>query len=188
MINGNIINKISLGIIWGLLVSPISLFSVPNPPPVKKELTPLKQIEKRAKKLENEIMAPCCFGGTLVSHSESSLTIEMKENLRVMLKRGLTDEQVIDKMVEHYGKKMGLPPNEWQRIRATPQKTGFNLLVWILPILGALFGAMLVIWIIYVFVKRSIPLKKDGADMEPKNVSSEMEKRIEDELNKIEVL
>lgn len=145
-------------------------------------------LEKRAKKLENEIMAPCCFGGTLITHAESSLTTEMKKNLRFLLKKGLSAEKVIKNMVEHYGKKMKLPANEWQRIRATPEKAGFNLLVWLLPVFGSIAGVILVGWIIYIFVNRGTALKKKKIVPQPETVNPEMKKRIDEELEKIESL
>ncbi len=143
------------------------------------------QMEKRAQKLQGDIMAPCCFGGTLNQHAESALTVEMKARIRTFLKQGMTDKQVVDAMVEYYGKKMGLPKNQWERIRATPEAKGINLLVWILPILALFLGALFVYWILKRFVNQNQNNKPNNPQIPTKDtnaISPEMSKRIEDKL------
>lgn len=142
-----------------------------------------KTIEKRAQKLENNIMAPCCFGGTLTQHAESQLTVEMKARIRMLLKQGLSDKKVIDSMVKYYGQKLNLPPNQWERIRATPEAKGFNLLVWFLPIIALLAGAILVYWLLKRFVmKNKQQSHSKPADETSNSLSPEMHQRIENQL------
>jgi cytochrome c-type biogenesis protein CcmH len=54
-----------------------------------------------------------------------------RAEIRNLLEQGYTEEQVKAYFVERYG----------QRVLATPQARGFNILVWGLPVIGLLIGA-----------------------------------------------
>jgi len=136
-------------------------------------------LETRARNLENHIMAPCCFGGTLSQHAESPLTVDMKGRIRLLLRQGMSDDQVIDFMVQYYGKQMNLPPNQWERIRATPQTKGVNLLAWLLPGFAFLVGGVLIGLILRRFVRR----QKQSPAPENHTISPQMEERIARELD-----
>lgn len=186
--------KLSTIVLFVSLVIPISKgFARPEFSKKRETTTVLPdnaQLEERALKLENEIMAPCCFGGTLTQHAESPLTQEMKARIRLYLRQGMNDEKIIQTMVNFYGQKLNLPKNQWQRIRATPAAKGFNLLVWFLPFLALIGGAVLVTWIIRRFLKKEVSEKvskeknKDSSvdvAMKPR-LNPDMNRRIEEEL------
>ncbi len=141
-----------------------------------------QEIKNRAKKLNDEIMAPCCFGGTLNQHADSALTQEMKSRIVLLLKRGLSDEEVIQSMIKHYGPALKMPQSQWQRIRATPESKGFNLLVWFLPFIVLIGGAIIVSIIIRKFVKKDAVQQKNPGSNASGEIYPKLMDRIDAEL------
>ena len=86
-------------------------------------------LEERLYKLNRELMCPVCEGLTL-EQSQSGIAIEMREEIKKMIIKGMTDEEIKTHYVEKYG----------LNILATPPAIGFNLLMWIIPIIFGLFG------------------------------------------------
>ena len=86
-------------------------------------------LEERLYKLNRELMCPVCEGLTL-EQSQSGIAIEMREEIKKMIIQGMTDEVIKTHYVEKYG----------LYILATPPASGFNLLMWIIPIIFGLFG------------------------------------------------
>lgn len=89
------------------------------------------EAERRAHRIEEALIAPCCFQQTLANHS-SPKADEMKRQIRALLATGLSEEEVLARFVAIYG----------ERILAAPTTRGFNLLAWSVPPL-ALFAAAL---------------------------------------------
>ncbi|MGK5095066.1 cytochrome c-type biogenesis protein CcmH [Deltaproteobacteria bacterium TL4] len=90
-----------------------------------------EELERKVRELGDELRCPTCQGLS-VHESESGFSTQMKIKIREMLQQGKTDEEIKAYFVESYG--------EW--ILRAPSKTGFNLLLWVLPgllILVALF-------------------------------------------------
>ena len=58
----------------------------------------------------------------------------MLEQVRDLLARGYTDEQVLDYFVGSYG----------EFVLLEPTAQGFNLVVWLLPLAGVAIGAVLI--------------------------------------------
>ena len=56
--------------------------------------------------LEQSLMAPCCWSGTVAAHGNS----EMESSIREMVSQGLTRQQVLDKFVAIYGEKILAKP------------------------------------------------------------------------------
>lgn len=86
-------------------------------------------LEERLYKLNRELMCPICEGLTL-EQSQSSIAIEMREEIKKMIIKGMSDEEIKTHYVEKYG----------LSILATPPANGFNSLMWIIPIIFGLFG------------------------------------------------
>jgi|TARA_B100000749_G_scaffold82071_1_gene62264 cytochrome c-type biogenesis protein CcmH len=86
-------------------------------------------LEERLYKLNRELMCPVCEGLTL-EQSQSSIAIEMREEIKKMVIKGMTDDEIKNHYVEKYG----------LNILAIPPASGFNLLMWIIPIIFGLFG------------------------------------------------
>ena len=74
-------------------------------------------------------MCPICEGLTL-EQSQSKVAIDMREEIKKMVIKGMTDQEIKDYYVAQYG----------VIILADPPGSGFNLLMWIIPIIFGLFG------------------------------------------------
>ena len=81
--------------------------------------------------LERELMNPCenC-GGKPLAGSYCGGASSAKKELREMADSGMTHDEIVDAFVARYG--------EW--ILAVPERTGFNLFAWILPVAGMVVG------------------------------------------------
>ena len=86
--------------------------------------------EATAKKLDNMLVAPCCFSHTVANH-ESGAAYEVKSRIRQMLSEGKSEEEIIQAYVGQYG----------ERILASPRAEGFGLAAYILPVIAILFAA-----------------------------------------------
>jgi len=60
----------------------------------------------------------------------------MRALIKEKLANGETEEQIIQYFVDQYG----------QQVLNAPPARGFNLLVWVLPVIGLIVGASLVIY------------------------------------------
>jgi cytochrome c-type biogenesis protein CcmH len=83
-------------------------------------------------KLENEIMCPVC--GTTLAQSDSAAAQQIKRVIVQRIKAGDSEAQIKSLLVRQYG----------ESILASPPAHGFNLLAWLLPLVGVLAGAGIV--------------------------------------------
>jgi len=90
-----------------------------------------QQKEALVKDLEQSLMAPCCWSGTVADHGNP----EMEARIWEMVERDLTRQQVLDIFVSEYG----------ERILAKPVARGFNLMVWVAPVVVFLLGIFIMI-------------------------------------------
>ena len=82
--------------------------------------------------LENEVMCPVC--GTTLAQSDSAAAKQIEREIQIEIRQGWTKSQIEDNLVKQYG----------ESILASPPKHGFNLLAWLLPVVG-LIGAAAVL-------------------------------------------
>ena len=87
------------------------------------------QQEQRAKRLETQFIAPCCWHQPVSDHS-SQVSKQMKAEIRAMIADGLSDREIHQHYIVQYG----------DRIMAVPPGAGFNRLVWIVPVIAGVFG------------------------------------------------
>lgn len=76
--------------------------------------------------LEQSLVAPCCWSGTVYDHGHA----QMEKEIRQYVENGKTRQEIMDIYVAQYG----------ERILASPKASGFNLMAWFAPILIALAG------------------------------------------------
>lgn len=100
--------------------------------------------------LEQSLMAPCCWSGTVYDHGHSQLENEIQS----MVNAGQTRQQVLDHYVGIYG----------ERILAIPVAQGFNIMAWVVPVMIAI--AALIIFGLYLRTPKN-------EDNKPAHVSSE---------------
>jgi cytochrome c-type biogenesis protein CcmH len=115
------------------LVSAFSLVLLSTPA----ASAPAKDLETLAKRIEGQLMAPCCMMGTVSDHY-SPVAERMRVEIRSMLAEGRTEEQILDFYVARHG----------EQILALPRRRGFNLLAYALPLLVFAGGSALLLLMI----------------------------------------
>jgi cytochrome c-type biogenesis protein CcmH len=98
--------------------------------------TPLAgaQLERRTMEISGELRCPVCQG-LAIGDSPSIMAANMKAQVRELLARGYTEEQILSYFEKSYG----------QFVLLKPKFQGVNALVWILPVLALLVGFVLVV-------------------------------------------
>ncbi|MDZ7292834.1 MAG: cytochrome c-type biogenesis protein CcmH [candidate division KSB1 bacterium] len=122
-------------------------------------------------KIARQLMAPCCWSETADVH-QSPAAEEVRAQIRTALQKGYTESQIINSFVATYG----------ERILAKPKAVGFNLLVWVLPVVAILLGG----YGAWRYLRRS---SNQSAETRPvKSVSSDdpYEQRLERELKEFD--
>jgi cytochrome c-type biogenesis protein CcmH len=74
--------------------------------------------------LENEVMCPVC--GTTLAQSDSPAAHQIERDISARIAKGWTKSQIKNSLVADYG----------GEILASPPRHGFNLLAWLLPLVG----------------------------------------------------
>ena len=126
--------------------------------------------------LENEVMCPVC--GTTLAQSDSAAAKQIERDIQVKIREGWTKSQIEDFLVQQYG----------ESILASPPKHGFNLLAWLLPIVG-LLGAAAVLGVAAWGWSRG----RSDAEMPPLQSSNgqgpmdpELERRLDEALSRFD--
>lgn len=110
-------------------VRPERLIGEPEGPPLSGA-----ELDTRTEELSSIIRCPVCQALS-VNDSPSLSAIAMKEEVRDLLARGYTEDQVLRYFEQAYG----------EFIRLEPKARGFNLVVWLAPGLALVIGAALVV-------------------------------------------
>lgn len=106
---------------------PAALPSTSAPPPADPEIT------AEARRIASRLRCPVCEGLS-IQDSPTELAREMKGVIREQLAEGRTPDEVKAYFIERYG--------EWVLLEPDPR--GFNLLIYVVPMLVLLLGAGLV--------------------------------------------
>jgi cytochrome c-type biogenesis protein CcmH len=94
-------------------------------------------VETSAKKLESELMSPCCMTNTVAEHY-SGASSKMKTEIRQMLAEGKTEQEVLDFYVAEHG----------PQILSVPPAQGFNLTAYLVPMAMLVLGAVALVFIV----------------------------------------
>jgi cytochrome c-type biogenesis protein CcmH len=98
-----------------------------------------KQIDKKAREIEDNLIAPCCWSQPVSQHY-SEAAEQIRKEVRAMVAAGKSRDEILDHYVAQYG----------ERILATPRAKGFNMLAYILP-----WGALILgVWLVIVLLKK----------------------------------
>jgi cytochrome c-type biogenesis protein CcmH len=130
-------------------------------------------LERQAKQLEAELMAPCCWAQQVSLH-QSPAADEIRQNIRRLLAEGKTSQQILDIYVAEYG----------DRILAEPPAKGFSRLIYVAPWVFLVASVGLVI----VVIRRlravgPAPAKTETAAAPPSEDEAE---RIDEELRNLD--
>ena len=81
--------------------------------------------------LAGALMAPCCWSGTVADHGNPG----MEEKIRELVSQNNTKEEIVEHFVGIYG----------ERILAIPVARGFNLMVWLAPVIVLGLGTLILV-------------------------------------------
>jgi cytochrome c-type biogenesis protein CcmH len=126
---------------------------------------PAEKKEVTLADLEDEVMCPVCPGETL-EQSSSPAAQQVERFISTRIAAGDTKSEIKDQLVDEYG----------PRILAAPPKEGFDLLAWVLPLVGLLGGALIIGGAAWHWTRVREPAP-EGAPLDP-----ELERRLDDEL------
>jgi len=96
------------------------------------DLTP--EQEAQARHVEEKLVAVCCFRQALAEH-HSERADAMRDELRSMLAKGSTEEEIVSYFVSKYG----------ERVLVTPRARGFNVLAYIMPAVAVVAGLIIIL-------------------------------------------
>ena len=119
--------------------------------------------------LESEVICPTCH--TTLDQSTSPIADRMRMFIRVRIAAGDSKSEIKDALVREFG----------EAVLASPPKSGFNLLAWVLPPAGLLAGACVIGVLAVRWSRRSNDTEPVDAAPEP-----DVERRIDDELARFE--
>ena len=94
-------------------------------------------LEQQAQEMDRSLMCPVCPSET-VDQSQVPLAKQMRAMVREKLATGESRQQILDFFVERYG----------ENVLAAPPKTGFNIVVWLMPGAGMLAAAVALVFVL----------------------------------------
>lgn len=123
--------------------------------------------------LENQLMCPVCQGETL-AQSDSAAAAQIKRHIQQRIDGGWTRSQIKRELTAEYG----------TRILAAPPRQGWNLLAWVLPLVGILGGAAVIGFLAWGWSrKREEPEHVPrSASLNGRPLDPELERRLDEEL------
>ena len=121
-----------------------------------------------AAQLESELVCPVCE--TTLDQSDSPIAERMKAFIRARIAAGDSAKQIEDKLVAQFG----------PGVLATPSKSGFGLLAWLVPLLAGLVGAVAVALLVRTWARRR------AAPVSERVLDPELERRVDEELARFE--
>ena len=118
----------------------------------------------RAADLEAELVCPVCE--TTLDQSDAPVAQRMKSFIRERIAAGDTEQEIKDALVEEFG----------PGVLATPPKSGFGLLAWLIPLGALAAGALTVGLLVHAWSRRRAP-----PHAEPP-LDPDLERRVDEEL------
>jgi cytochrome c-type biogenesis protein CcmH len=126
---------------------------------------PAEKKEVTLADLEDEVMCPVCPGETL-EQSSSPAAQQVERFISTRIAAGDSKDEIKDQLVDEYG----------ARILAAPPTEGFDLLAWVLPLVGLLGGALIVGGAAWHWTR----VREPAPEAAPPD--AELERRLDDEL------
>jgi len=97
---------------------------------------------------------------------------DWRDEIRVMLTEGRSEEEIQQYFIERYG----------QRVLATPERQGFDLLVWLVPVLGVIVGSVVLIISLSRMAPNAFSAGADTPSLDYPDLDPEYIDRLEREL------
>ena len=92
--------------------------------------------EAEAQAIDRQIMCPVCPAES-IDQAQVPIARQMRQMVRDQLAQGASQKEILEFFAQRYG----------ADILASPPKSGFNLLAWVLPVVG-MTAALLVGWLV----------------------------------------
>ena len=119
--------------------------------------------------IAKKLYCPVC-PNTPLDVCATQACIDWRSQIRDQLSAGWSEKQIVDYFVTQYG----------ERVLAEPERGGFNSLIWMLPVIGAIAG-LAVAWLVIRSWKKSrvaaLPVQQPSPDI-PQDVLSRIEKEL----------
>jgi cytochrome c-type biogenesis protein CcmH len=121
--------------------------------------------------LERELICPTCHESLALSNSP--IADRMRAFIRARIAAGDTKSEIKDQLVDQFG----------ESVLAAPPKEGFNLLAWLLPLVGLGAGAV----VLAVLARRWSRARGGEAPVDPSGngrgaLDPDLERRVDEEL------
>jgi cytochrome c-type biogenesis protein CcmH len=123
--------------------------------------------------LEGQLMCPICAGETL-AQSDSPPAQRIKAEIQQQIAAGETRSEIKRRLVAEWG----------TRILAAPPRHGFDLLAWLLPIVGVLAGAAVIGALAWRWSRQREPATQWTLTARP--LGPEDERRVDEELRRFD--
>ena len=124
--------------------------------------------------LENEVICPTCH--TTLALSNAPIADRMRAFIRARIAAGDTKSEIEAKLVDQFG----------ESVLASPPKSGFNLLAWILPLAGIALGAVVLAVLARRWSRTRAPAPVDPSSNGRAPLDPELERRLDEELARFE--
>ena len=115
--------------------------------------------------LEAELVCPVCE--TTLDQSNAPVAQRMKLFIRERIAAGGSEQQIKDALVAEFG----------PGVLATPPRSGFGLLAWIIPLAALAVGAAAVALLVRGWSRR-----RAATEAAPEELDPELERRLDEEL------
>ncbi len=128
--------------------------------------------------VSDKIMCLCGCNSVLsvCPHPDCGWGIPAKEDIKQQLESGKTPDQVIAYYVDKYG----------EQVLASPTKKGFNMVVWVLPFVVLLAGAVVVYFLVKSWAVRRAAEELVEVEVTAPKASEDAQRRLEEELRKFD--
>ena len=121
--------------------------------------------------LANEVICPTCH--TTIDQSNSPIALRMKAFIRERIAAGDTKSEIKDKLVAQFG----------ESVLAAPPRSGFNLLAWLLPLVGAAVAAAVLAMLARRWRRgKPEPLEPGPSSNGRSTLTPDLDRRVDEEL------
>jgi cytochrome c-type biogenesis protein CcmH len=117
--------------------------------------------------LEAELVCPVCE--TTLDQSDAPVAQRMKQFIRERIAAGDSEDEIKDSLVAEFG----------PGVLATPSKSGFGLLAWLVPLAAIFVGAIVIALLVRSWSRRRPP--PGAPPLDP-----ELDRRVDEELARFE--
>lgn len=114
------------------------------------------ELDNQVFEIAKELRCPVCVSES-VADSAAEVSNNMRDKIKSLLEEGKTKEEILAYFQERY--------NDW--ILLSPPKKGVHLIVWILPLLAAIIGTIILILLIKKWTQKTKEIPElEEADIE----------------------